>query len=214
MNRFNLVVIFFLALAVSSCEEEKFDVEKFGSISGIVVDGTDYTALSGVQSTTTPPSTAVLTDENGSFQLEKVQEGDVIITARKEDFLTGTVSIAVFENENTNLTFFLSKDEDDVGSVVLFDPVPGNGAVNQSLALTLAWRTDQSQADRLLTYTVFLFESNSTDQEIIGQNLTTTEVIASNLKPNTTYYWYVLAKFEGRNVANSPTWTFRTGSGS
>lgn len=214
MNRFNLVVIFFLALAVSSCEEEKFDVEKFGSISGIVVDGNDYSALSGVQITTTPPSTAVLTDENGSFQLEKVQEGDVIITARKEDFLTGTVSIAVFENENTNLTFFLSKDEDDVGSVVLFDPVPGNGAVNQSLALTLAWRTDQSQADRLLTYTVFLFESNSTDQEIIGQNLTTTEVIASNLKPNTTYYWYVLAKFEGRNVANSPTWTFRTGSGS
>ncbi|GMQ24497.1 hypothetical protein Aoki45_11790 [Algoriphagus sp. oki45] len=214
MNRFNLVVIFFLALAVSSCEEEKFDVEKFGSISGIVVDGNDYSALSGVQITTTPPSTAVLTDENGSFQLEKVQEGDVIITARKEDFLTGTVSIAVFENENTNLTFFLSKDEDDVGSVVLFDPVPGNGAVNQSLALTLAWRTDQSQADRLLTYTVFLFESNSTDQEIIGQNLTTTEVIASNLKPNTTYYWYVLAKFEGRNVANSPTWTFRTGNGS
>ncbi|GAB2488960.1 MAG: hypothetical protein EP311_00535 [Cytophagales bacterium] len=214
MNKFNLVLVIFLSLISFSCEEEKFDVEKFGSISGIVVDGNDYTALSGVQITTTPPSTAILTDENGSFQLEKVQEGDVIITARKEDYLTGTVSIAVFENENTNLTFFLSKDENDVGSVVLFDPVPGNGAVNQGLDLTLGWNVDQSQPDVLLTYTVFLFESNSTDQEIVGQNLTTTEVIVADLKPNTTYYWYVLAKFENRNVANSPTWTFRTGSGS
>ncbi|GMQ31000.1 carboxypeptidase-like regulatory domain-containing protein [Algoriphagus confluentis] len=214
MNKLNFILIFFLALALSSCEEERFDVKKYGSVSGIVVDGSDYSGLSGVLITTTPPSTAILTDENGAFQFDKVQEGPVIITARKEDYLTGTVSIAVFENENTNLTFFLSKDENDVGNVVLFDPVPGNGAVNQNLDLTLGWRTDQSQADRTLTYTVFLFESNSTNQEIIGQNLTTTQVIASNLKPNTTYYWYVLAKFEGRNVANSPTWTFRTGTGS
>lgn len=206
---FLVVGIAFLCLG---CEEEKFDIGKFGSISGIVVDGNGYAALSGVQITTTPPSTSVLTDENGAFQIPKVTEGDLVITARKEDYLTGSVSVAVFENESTNLTFFLSKDENNVGNVVLFDPIPGNGAVNQTKDLTLAWKVDQSQPDVSLSYTVYLFQSNSTSQDVVGQNLTTSELIVANLQPNTTYYWYVLAKFEGRNVANSPTWTFRTGN--
>ena len=99
------LLVFFL-IFTTACEEETFDIERFGSISGIVVDGDTYEPLQGVLITTTPSSNAVLTDEGGTFQLEKIKEGDVVITARKKDFLNGTVNIAVYEEENTAVTFF------------------------------------------------------------------------------------------------------------
>jgi len=70
---------------------------------------------------------------------------------------------------------------------------------------------DRENPDIPLTYSVFIFESNSTVQDLVGENLPTNEANVTGLKPNTTYFWYVVAKYEGRNVANSPTWTFATG---
>jgi len=204
------LLVFFL-IFTTACEEETFDIERFGSISGIVVDGDTYEPLQGVLITTTPSSNAVLTDEGGTFQLEKIKEGDAVITARKKDFLNGTVNIAVYEEENTAVTFFLLEDENNVGSVILSDPVPGNGAVNQDLNFTFSWNVDRENPDIPLTYSVFIFESNSTVQDLVGENLPTNEANVTGLKPNTTYFWYVVAKYEGRNVANSPTWTFATG---
>lgn len=208
----NWVFIMTLGIVLFSCEEEKFDVKKFGSVSGVVVDGDGYSPLAGVLITTSPASSAILTDENGSFELSKVPMGDVLISAKKEDYLSSSVTVAVYDEDNTNLTFFLSLDENNAGSVVIYDPVPGNGSVDQAKDLTLGWQVDQSNLDTPLTYSVYLFESNSTTQKNIGQGLATTELVLSGLKANTTYYWYVLAKYEGKNVANSPTWTFRTGS--
>lgn len=34
------------------------------------------------------------------------------------------------------------------------------------------------------------------------------------LQLTTTYYWYVVAKYDGNIVANSPTWSFKTGDNS
>lgn len=195
-----------------SCEEQQFDIEEFGSVSGMVLDGTTYEPLSGVLITTAPASTALLTDDSGSFLMEKVKAGDVILSARKKDYLSGTVNIAVFEGEGTAVTFFLLDDENNVGNVTIFDPVPGNGAVNQELDFTLMWNVEQDNRDIELEYSVFIFESNSTTQDLVGENISSREVVVSDLKANTTYFWYVVAKYEGRNVANSPTWSFRTGS--
>jgi hypothetical protein len=205
--------LFFLAISISffGCELDRIDIDRFGTVSGVVVDGETYEPLSGVQITTSPASTSVLTDEEGNFQLDKVRFGDVVINARKKDYLTGTINIAVFEHENTALTFFLLPDDDDVGNVSMFDPVPGNGAANQPLTLTMQWNVDQDDSSRELQYSVYIFQSGSTNQTTVGENLTTRQVAASNLQPNTTYFWYVVARYDGRNVANSPTWSFRTG---
>ena len=62
-----------------------------------------------------------------------------------------------------------------------------------------------------LLYSIYLFESNSTVQNLLSEDVILKEVVTDNLKPNTTYYWYVVAKHEGNRVANSPTWTFKTG---
>lgn len=139
-----------------------------------------------------------------------MKEGEVAITARKKDYLSSSVSVAVYENETTDLTFFLLKDEKNVGWVTIYDPVPGNGAVDQNNTFTFQWNVDQENKGKELVYTVYFYESNSTVQKIAGENLTATEVIVSGLEYSTTYYWYVVAKHEGSRVANSPTWTFRT----
>lgn len=204
-----LLLLFFL---FSGCEEQLFDIDRFGTITGVVVDGTTYLPLEGVLITTAPASSALLTDAEGAFTFDKVKEGDLILNARKKDYLSQTINIAVFEGSNTPVTFFLLDDENNVGNISFFDPVPGNGAVDQKVDLSLQWNVEQDNRDIVLNFSVFIFESNSTTQEVVGENLTVKEAAVSDLKENTTYFWYVVAKFDGRNVANSPTWSFRTGN--
>jgi hypothetical protein len=201
--------IFFLFLLLG-CEEEKIDIDKFGTLSGIVLNGDDYSPLEGVLISTSPASSTVITDADGKFEFKKVKEGEVAITARKKDFLSNSVSVAVYEYETTALTFYLLKDEKDVGWVTIYDPVPGNGAVDQQTSFTFQWKVDQQNKSKQLEYTVYYFESGSTVQQLAGENLTAKEVVVSGLKHETNYYWYVVAKHEGSNVANSPTWTFKT----
>ncbi len=195
---------------LASCEDEKLQVGEYGSLNGVILDGTNYEPLSGVLLVSNPSSTSTLTDDQGMFSIPKVDIGEVAITARKNEYLTNSVSVAVYANETTDLTFFLLKDENNVGSVVIYDPVPGNGAVNQLESFTFNWSVDQEDNSKELHYSVFIFESNSTIQKIVGENLSITEVTVNNLDPDTTYYWYVVAKYEGSTVANSPTWTFKT----
>jgi len=200
----------FLLLLFVGCEEEKIDIEKFGSVTGVVLDGEDYAPLKGVLVSTSPASSTTLTNAEGVFEFSKVKEGELAVTARKKDFLSGSVSVAVYENESTALTFFLLKDDKDVGWVTIYDPVPGNGAVDQQTSFTFQWKVDQQNRSKELDYTVYYFESGSTVQKIAGENLSATEVVVDGLDYSTTYYWYVVAKYEGDKVANSPTWSFKT----
>lgn len=206
----NQILILFIVTIFTSCEDDKVDIGKYGSLSGIILNGTDYSPLSGVLISTSPSSSAVLTDEEGKFNLEKVLEGEVALTARKKDFLSSSVNVAVYEGENTPITLYLLKDEKNVGSVTIYDPVPGNGAVDQQTAFTLKWSVEQQNKDKQLEYTVYYFESGSIVQKVAGENLTLKEVPIDNLNYSTIYYWHVVAKYEGNIVANSPTWSFKT----
>jgi len=210
MKAKNIFIYVILLFLLAGCEEQKLDIPKYGSLSGVILDGDDYSPLEGVLVSTSPASSTMLTDAEGRFEIQKVAEGEVAVTARKKDFLSSSVSVSVYEKENTDLTFFLLKDERDVGWVTIYDPVPGNGAVDQNTSFTFQWKVDQQNKDKKLEYTVYIFESNSTVQQIVGENLTSTEVVVNGLKFDTTYFWYVVAKYEGSKVANSPTWTFKT----
>ncbi len=210
MKKIKYIVSILIIIGIFGCEETKIDVEKYGSLHGIILDGESYTPLEGVLIATNPASSSSLTGSNGNFEISKVIEGDITITAHKKDYLSNSISVAVYENEITNLTFFLLKDENDIGWIDIYDPVPGNGAVNMDTTFTFSWKVDQQYPSKELTYTVYYFESNSTIQYIAGENLTEKEVVMDGFEYNTTYFWYVVARYEGDRVANSPTWTFKT----
>jgi hypothetical protein len=197
-------------LILIGCEEQKVDIEKFGNLQGTILDGENYAPIEGVLITTNPASSSALTNSAGSFSIAKVKEGDITVTAHKKDYLSSSISVAVYEDELREFTFFLLKDENDVGWVDIYDPVPGNGAVDQNISFTMQWQIDQQYPTKELVYTVYYFESNSTTQLVAGENLNQTEVVIDGLEYYKTYYWYVLAKYEGKDVANSPTWSFKT----
>lgn len=205
-----LMAYILLVFLWAGCEEEKIDIEKYGSVSGVVLNGEDYSPLQNVLVSTSPASSTVLTDANGKFEFKKVKEGEVAISARKKAFLSNSVTVAVYEREKTDLVFYLLKDEKNVGWVTIYDPVPGNGAVDQKTSFTLQWKVDQENNSKILNYTIYYFESGSTTQFSAGENLSAKEVVVDNLKLGTTYYWYVVARHEGSIVANSPTWSFKT----
>ena len=214
MKNFNytrLAVLFLLSLLIG-CEDEKVDILHYGSLSGIIVDGETYQPLAGVLVATNPASSSIITSETGEFSFDKIISGEVSVTARKKEYLSSTVVVSVYNGEQTQMNMVLQKDEKNYGSVTIYEPVPGNGAVDQQESFTMKWKVDQTKSDITLTYDVLLFKSNSSTQQIVGESLTVKEVVVDGLAANTTYYWYVVAKYDGNIVANGPTWSFKTGS--
>ncbi|MFA5329511.1 MAG: carboxypeptidase-like regulatory domain-containing protein [Prolixibacteraceae bacterium] len=208
-----IACLYFLAFA-SSCDEVKLDIVNYGSINGTVLDGDTYEPLQGVLITTTPASVALLTDAQGKFSIPKLKEGDVAVNVKKKDYLANTLSVAIYGDEETNLDFLIFKDENNIGNITIYDPVPGNGALDQLTGFTLKWNVDGKKSTTTLTYSIYLFESGSTVQNLVGEGITDKEVTVSALKNSTTYYWYVVANYEGNKVAFSPTWSFKTAAAS
>lgn len=212
MKKLNSIILLLLFVSLfTSCEDEKVDIEHFGELSGIVYDGETNQPLAGALIATSPASSSVLTTPEGEFSFNKVFTGEVSVTARKKDYISSTIIVSVFDGETTQMSMILQKDEKDYGSVTIYDPVPGNGAVNQLNSFTMEWKVDQTKSDISLVYDVYLFKSNSGTQTVVGESLTQKEVVVDNLDNNTTYYWYVVAKYDGNIVANGPTWSFKTG---
>lgn len=204
-----LACLYFLAFTIS-CDEVKLDIVNYGSVSGTVLDGDTYLPLQGVLITTTPASITLLTDNEGRFNISKIKEGEVAVNIRKKDYLGNTLSVAIYGDEETKMDFLLFKDENDIGNITIYDPVPGNGALDQSTGFTLKWNVEGKKTSTTLTYNIYIFESNSTVQKLLGEDISSKEVTVSDLKNSTTYFWYVVAKYEGNKIAFSPTWSFKT----
>jgi hypothetical protein len=210
MKKLIFIFSMFFLVTLSSCDETKLDIVNFGTINGTVLDGETYKPLSGVLVTTSPASVALITNELGNFTIDKVKEGEVAISVKKNEYLNNTLSVATYGSEVTKLSFLMFKDKNDIGAVSIYDPVPGNGAVDQLLAITLKWKVDMKKVTTSLTYSIYIFESGSTVQKLLGEDVALPEVTTSGLKNSTTYFWYVIAKYDGNKVANSPTWSFKT----
>jgi len=210
MRKIIYIVCCLILISLNSCDEEKLDIESFGSISGAVLDGDTYLPVQGVLITTTPASVSLLTDAQGKFSIPKLKEGDVAVNVKKKDYLSNTLSVAIYDAEETKLDFLIFKDENNIGNINIYDPVPGNGALDQSLGFSLKWKVDGKKSSTTLTYSIYIFESNSTVQRLVGEDISLQEVTVSDLKNSTTYFWYVVAKYDGNKVAFSPTWTFKT----
>lgn len=210
MKKIIYIVGCFLLAFLTSCDEEKLDIVNYGSVRGSVTDGDTYLPLQGVLITTTPASVSILTDANGKFSISKITEGEVAVNVKKKDYLSNTISVAIYGEEETSLDFLIYKDENDIGDITLYDPVPGNGALDQLTGFTMKWNVNGKKAQTVLTYSIYIFESNSPVQRLVGEGIIAKEVTVTDLKYSTTYFWYVVANYEGNKVAFSPTWSFNT----
>ncbi|MDD2304647.1 MAG: carboxypeptidase-like regulatory domain-containing protein [Prolixibacteraceae bacterium] len=210
MKKIIYIICCFLLASITSCDEEKLDVVNYGSISGKVLDGVTYLPVQGALVTTTPASISLLTDAEGKFSIPKLKEGEVAVNLKKKDYLSNSLSVAIYGEEQTQLDFLLFKDENNIGNITIYDPVPGNGALDQLIGFSLKWNVDGKKSSTVLSYSIYIFESGSSVQKLVGEGIADKEVTVSGLKNSTTYYWYVVANYEGNKVAYSPTWTFKT----
>lgn len=210
MKKIIYIICCFLFASITSCDEEKLDVVNYGSISGKVLDGVTYLPVQGALVTTTPASISLLTDAEGKFSIPKLKEGEVAVNLKKKDYLSNSLSVAIYGEEQTQLDFLLFKDENNIGNITIYDPVPGNGALDQLIGFSLKWNVDGKKSSTVLSYSIYIFESGSSVQKLVGEGIADKEVTVSGLKNSTTYYWYVVANYEGNKVAYSPTWTFKT----
>ena len=210
MRKIIYIVFCLFLISITACDEVKLDIVNYGSVSGTVLDGDTYLPLQGVLITTTPASISILTDAQGKFSIPKITEGEVAVNVKKKDYLSNTISVAVLGDEEASLDFLIFKDENNIGNITIYDPVPGNGALDQLTGFSLKWNVNGKKTSTVLTYSIYIFESGSTVQKLVGEGISDMEVTVSGLKNSTTYYWYVVANYDGNKVAFSPTWSFKT----
>lgn len=210
MKKIIYIICILVLASVASCDEAKLDIINYGSINGTVLDGDTYEPLQGVLITTTPASISLLTDAAGKFSIPKIAEGEVAVNIKKKDYLGNAISVAIYGQEETTMEFLIFKDENNIGNITIYDPVPGNGALEQLTGFVLKWNVDGQKSSTILTYSIYIFESGSTVQKLVGDGIVDKEVSVAGLKNSTIYYWYVVASFDGNKVAYSPTWSFET----
>lgn len=102
-----------LIITTAGCKEGTLEPELTGSIDGIVLDYESSEPLSGASVTTSPPSSAFVTDDQGRFRLDDLEAGNYTINAKKPGYHSNSVTINVRENRNTEATLFLEVQDDD-----------------------------------------------------------------------------------------------------
>lgn len=87
-----------LGILITSCAKDTVEAELFGDIDGIVIDSETEEGIRNVSITTSPPSNAILTSDDGSFSIDNVPAGNTTIQARKSGFSNTSVSVSVRDN--------------------------------------------------------------------------------------------------------------------
>ena len=90
------------------------------------------------------------------------------------------------------------------------NPNPQNGAINQSITLTLSWSCTDPNGDPL-TYDVYF--GNTNNPPLVSGNQTGTSYNPGQLNNNTTYYWEIVAKDNQGATTAGPVWNFTTVTG-
>lgn len=124
-----------LMLLVAGCDEETLGPQTRGTLTGVVQDTETNDPIAQANVTTAPPTQSVLTEEDGTFEIEDVSTGNYSIEASKSGYESRAVEVNVQENQTTSATLLLERGDDF-------------GSENDSLAAQVTnWFTDRINRD-------------------------------------------------------------------
>ena len=100
-------------LAVLGCENDLLEPDLRGNIEGQVLDAGTNDPIGGAGITTNPPTSSLLTDGEGRFQLGNLPEGNYTVTARRNGYRSSSTTVSVRDGETTPAVVFLEESDAD-----------------------------------------------------------------------------------------------------
>ncbi len=199
-----------LLLGLGACEESTFEPEVFGSISGLVRDAETDEPVGGASVSTNPPTSAIVTDDEGHFEFDEIETGSYSISVKKSGYRTASVSVTVREGRTTDATIFLEQsDENSAAPGKPAAPQPDHQSTGNEIPVTLSWSLEEHEDDTV-TFDVYLFESSLAAEKKIASGKSDTSVTVEDLRYSTSYFWQVVAISEDSQETNGPVWSFET----
>ena len=210
MIRYTTIIIFWflLVFGFTACEEGTFEPELFGSISGIVLDADTNDPVVGASVTTSPPTGAIVTDNQGRFVFEEIETGSYSISVRKTGYQSANVSVSVRDGQTTDATILLQHKDDAQTAGNPVNPQPQHQSNNHPVTLTLSWSVEDTSDE--VTFDVYLYESSSAQEKKIASGIPDTSIAVENLQYGTSYFWQVVAIANGGQETHGPLWSFAT----
>lgn len=108
----SLAALLVVLIGLTGCKEATLGPELWGDVEGTVFDHATSEALSQVTISTSPPTSALITDEAGRFVLKDVAVGTYTLTARHPNYQSATVTVSIQENRMTQAAIFLKSAPD------------------------------------------------------------------------------------------------------
>jgi len=194
-----------------SCNEDTIEPTGEGSVAGLVITAETGEPVQAASITTNPATSAIVTDAAGKFLLEAVPGGDYSVTAKKNGYKSESVTVAVVDGKQKQITIVIarSKDTNTVPNLPA-KPSPATDATNQATSVTLKWQGTDPDKDDALTYDILLYEVGATQKKKLAEGLTDTTFVATDLKYGTLYLWQVIATDKLGGITNGPVWSFST----
>lgn len=111
-----VLIVLFAITMFNSCEEPPTDAPIIiTQITGKVFDKESNTALNGVQITTLPVTSSVITGSDGSYTLAEIDPGIYKVTAQKDGYNTNSTDVTVTEGKSVSADILLSTQTPELG---------------------------------------------------------------------------------------------------
>jgi TolB protein len=135
--------------------------------------------------------------------------GDYNLIARKNGYVSESVSVSVKQDKSTTVVVLLERSSEYNDPPVFSGSfTPSNSQINLPVNLTLSWTATDENAEDSLTFDVEIYESNHENAQLFT-GLTDSTLTIENLHFNTVYYWQVTANDPFTSV-KSELLSFRT----
>lgn len=211
ISNYIVYLFFFFICLFSNCKEDTIDPDVFGSLTGQVLLELDNSPIDGAIISTTPATSTVQSNSDGSFVFENIKVGSYTIRAEFPDLASNVQTITINENETSSVVILMS--EPQVENTPPTNPQiisPPDGALNQPVSIELNWESTDINENDILIYDVCIF-SGDLDSDTIKINGTTENMInVSNLRYGTTYFWQVSVNDGTADPIFSEVWKFNT----